>query len=294
MISIFITNIFLSCSPHPLHLALKEESRALHILHWFSSPDLKNWTHEGPVAWGVTSLGLHEQDGQLALTCIQEVRPPNWFEQQDPPVYGYLFDGETFKPHSWSIDDSSTRAFIDPQYFEGRMWYISPTGYTGDPALSPDIPIRSESPGMEHYKNSNLADPSPVRFKDHLYLFASYNAGIIQLEGNPFRPVQSTLNRNSHFNGVTVPFATQIGDEVWLLAQQQIDNRRLPVFSVSSDLKKWSSWKVLAPIPLDIEACSSPVIGTNPKGGWAMFCIEERKPPENHFGFQEPPSGRRP
>ena len=96
MISLFLTNIFLSCSSNPLELGLIEEAGARNILHWFSSPDLKIWTHNGPVAWGVTSLGLHEQNGLLAITCIQEVRPPTWWEQQNPKVYGYLFDGESF------------------------------------------------------------------------------------------------------------------------------------------------------------------------------------------------------
>ena len=277
MFSLFLTNIFLSCSSNPLALGLKEEAGARNVLHWFSSSDLKNWTHQGAVAWGVTSLGLHQQEDKLAITCIQEVRPPTWWEQQSPKVYGYLFDGETFTPSSWSIDDSETKAFIDPQYFEGKMWYISPTGYTGDPALAPNIPIRSESPGLERYSASRLADPSPLRFQDELYVFASHNAGIIQLEGNPLQPAHSTPERNQHFNGVTVPFATEIAGEVWLLAQKQFDNRRLPVYSRSPDLKRWTHWKQLAPIPLHIEACSSPVMGENPKGGWVMFCIEEKQ-----------------
>ena len=88
--------LLLNCNQHPLDLALTPESGAMNVLHWFHSPDRKVWTYNGPVAWGVTSLGAHEDGDNLAITCIQEVRPPTWLEQQLPRVYGYLFDGTNF------------------------------------------------------------------------------------------------------------------------------------------------------------------------------------------------------
>ena len=290
-ISLFsLLSLLFACSSNPLELGLTEEAGARNIMHYFSSNDLKNWKHEGPISWGITSLGLHEENGFLAITSIQEVRPPTWWEQQYPKVYGYLFDGMNFKASSWSIDDKESNRYIDPQSFEGHMWYISPTGYTGDPAKAPKTPIRTESPGRSVYSDARIADPSPVRFNEALHVFASKNGAIIHLveEGDALREIHHTPESNRHFNGVTVPFATVINGTLWLLAQRQINNRRLPVYSTSEDGIRWSKWQQLANIPLHIQACSSPVLGANPMGGWAMFCIEEKGMPQGNSSHPSP------
>ena len=111
--------------PTPTGSGFNPRVGAMNVMHWFHSSDMKNWTYNGPVAWGVTSLGAHPEGDQLAITCIQEVRPPTWMEQQFPRVYGYLFDGSSFTPTDWSIDDSDTKSYIDPQWYDGKMWYIS-------------------------------------------------------------------------------------------------------------------------------------------------------------------------
>jgi hypothetical protein len=93
----------------------------------------------------------------------------------------------------------------------------------------------------------------------------------------PFRRVPLSPETNSHFNGTTVPFATIYNDQLMLVAQKHINGRRVPTYSLSKDARNWSKWKVLADIPMHIQACSSPVVGPNPKGGWIMMCIEERR-----------------
>ena len=62
----------------------------------------------------------------LLLMAIQEVRHPNWYEERfGPPVYGFEYDGTSLTPKAWKIEDKDTKAYIDPQFFENQMWYIS-------------------------------------------------------------------------------------------------------------------------------------------------------------------------
>jgi hypothetical protein len=276
--SLLTSIFFIGCKGNPLDLGLTEESGAMNVMHLFTSPDFTEWTHQGPVSWGITSLGLHKRkDGKLAITCIQEVRPPTWWEQRSPKVYGYIYDGETFTATEWDITDEGSSIYIDPQLFEEQMWYISPSGYTGDPAKAPATPIRSSEPGIERYKAPKIADPSPVRFNKELHVFATQNGSIVHLIDKPLRPIALSPETNSHFNGSTVPFATFYGESLMLVAQRHINGRRIPVYSLSSDGNNWGNWVPLANIPQNIPACSSPVVGENPKGGWIMLCIEEKR-----------------
>ena len=264
----------LSCTQHPLDLALTPESGAMNVLHWFQSPDMKNWTYNGPVAWGVTSLGAHQENEFLAITCIQEVRPPTWIEQQFPRVYGYLFDGTSFTPTDWSIDDAETKSYIDPQWYDGKMWYISPTGYTGDPANAPNTPIRSE--GTTVYSAPRISDPSPVLFEGTTHLFATKNGSLIHLSGDPLRPLLDP-EEVKHFNGTTVPFAFVDNNQLYLVAQRQFNGRRTPMISRYTSAKKWTGWQPIVTLPPSIQACTSPVVAESPAGGWVMMCIEEKR-----------------
>ena len=137
--------------------------------------------------------------------------------------------------------------------------------------------IDASNPGRERYKSPRLADPSPVRFNQELHVFATQNASIIHLIDEPLRPIALSPETNSHFNGSTVPFATKFNDKLMLVAQRHINGRRIPVYSLSNDGRNWGKWIPLAEIPPNISACSSPVVGKNPKGGWVMFCIEEKR-----------------
>ena len=54
--------------------------------------------------------------------AIQEVRPPNWYEERfGPPVYGFEYDGSSLTPKAWKIEDKDTKAYIDPQFFENQF-----------------------------------------------------------------------------------------------------------------------------------------------------------------------------
>ena len=261
-----------------MELALKEEAGAVNIMHHFHSEDLNEWEHRGKVAWGVASLGLAiDSEQHLLLTLIQEVRPPSWIEEQlGPPIYGFEYDGETFHPKSWSVEDEATKAYIDPQMFNGQMWYISPSGNSGDPAKRERVtPIRSSNPGQVRLEEKNLADPSPVWFNEELHLFASKDLHIYHAKGTPLKMVPVHPKMNDIYYKASVPFALNVDDELWLIAQSNVGGKRIPVLSKTKDALFWSPWKPIITLPKSMKNCTSPVLGPDPKGGWSLFCIEE-------------------
>ena len=272
----------IGCQQNPMELALVEEAGAVNIMHAFHSEDLKTWTHRGPQAWGVASLGMTQhQNGNLLLMAIQEVRPPNWYEERfGPPVYGFEYDGTSLTPKAWKIEDKDTKAYIDPQFFENQMWYISPSGTFGDPAKrETQMPVRSSNPGQVRYQGVNFADPSPVRFKGELHLFMSKDLHIFHAKGNPLEMVQVHPKVNDIFYKASVPYAfiveSEEEEEIWLTAQSNIQGKRVPVLAKSKDALFWSNWEPIGNIPKSMKNCTSPVMGPDPKGGWIMFCIEE-------------------
>ena len=272
---VYIALLF-SCKGNPLELALKPESGAMNVLHWFTSDNMKDWDYQGPAAWGVTSLGAHKiNDKELGITLIQEVRPPTWWEQQHPKVYGYSFDGSNFHPTSWTIADPETKSYIDPQMYNGEMWYISPPGYIGDPAKAPSTPIRSSN-GVTHFEAPRISDPSPIYFEGQTHVFATQNGSLVHLIDNPLRPYIDP-DEAKHFGGTTVPFAFIHKDELYLVAQRQYDGRRIPMISKYTAAKRWNGWKPITSIPPSIHACTSPIVAPNPIGGWVMMCIEEKR-----------------
>jgi hypothetical protein len=280
-------NIFylLSCADPPMEMALIPEPGAVNILHAFYSEDLIEWEHQGPIAYGVSSLGLAVVEDGLRLTLIQEVRPPTWWEFHFKSViYGYLFDGTDYTPQEWSVSDPSATAYIDPQYFESEFWYISPPIGTIDPAISDSpIALRNTGKATVQYSAPRLADPSPVRFNSELYVFATQNGSIVQLTGSPLKAVEKNPIDNGLFNGTNVPFATVFDNNLYLFAQRNVNGRHLPVYSVSTDAKSWTDWTYITPIPPELKSCTSPVVGPNPSGGYVLFCIDERPPP---MGFK--------
>jgi hypothetical protein len=213
------------------------------------------------------------------ITAIQEVRPPTWLETQtDPPVRGYKYDGETWEGKSWRVEDTETRAYIDPQIFNGQIWYISPSGQSGDPAKKKSlIPIRSSNPGSVRFLGYGLSDPSPVFFQNELHLFATQDMHIIHAKGSPLRSVMTHPGMNDIFNHASVPFAFTVDDELWLVAQGNINGRRIPVLAKTTDALHWSRWIPIGDIPKNIKNCTSPVLGADPKGGWILLCIEEKR-----------------
>lgn len=273
--------LLLSCADPPMELALIPEEGAVNVLHAFHSNDLNQWNHRGPLAYGVSSLGLDTVNEGLRLTLIQEVRPPTWYEMNfKSDIYGFIYDGKNLIPRSWSVDDEKAIAFIDPQFHDGEFWYISPPKGVFDPALSSEpIPIRASNTLNNVYSAPKLADPSPIVFKNERYIFATQNASIVQLSGDPPVVMDKHPGQNSLFNGTTVPFATSIDDTLYLLGQRNVNGRRLPVISSSKDAISWQPWKPIEPIPKELYACTSPVMGVDPVEGYILFCIDERPPP---------------
>ena len=260
----------------PMEMALTPEAGAVSVVHGFTSSDLKIWQPlPEPIAYGVSSLGLSVEDGALILTGLQEVRPPSFWEEKvtGAPIRGLEFDGETWEPRHWSIDDEVARSHIDPQAFEDGFWYIAPSGQTGDPVEQLSVPIRSSPPPTEHFVGQGVADPAPIRIAGVLHVFATSRGNIVHLTGDPLQ-VLATLN------GATVPFPVMVDGSLLLLAQRSVEGRRQPV-TARIDLgnpNKRVSWKPMLPME-GLRSCTSPVMGPHPTdGGWLLLCVEERTP----------------
>ena len=123
------------------------------------------------------------------------------------------------------------------------------------------MPIRSSNPGVERLTGYGLADPSPVFFQDELQLFATQDMHIIHAKGNPLRTIMTHPGKNDIFNHASVPYAFTVEEELWLVAQGNINGRRIPVLAKTTDALHWTS----------------PVLGPDPKGGWLLLCIEEKR-----------------
>ena len=259
----------------PMEMALTPEAGAVSVVLGFTSSDLRNWTPLAePVAYGVSSLGLSTEDGRLVLTGLQEVRPPSFWEEKitGAPIRGLAFDGQTWEPQSWSVDDDETTGHIDPQAFEGGFWYISPSGQTGDPVEQQSIPVRSSPPAMERYVGQGVADPAPIRIDGALHVFVTSRGNIAHLTGDP-------LTEHARLGGATVPFPVLIDEQLHVLAQRTVNGRRQPVLT-KVDLKqpgKRPTWRPLVDLG-ERQSCTSPVMGPHPDGGWLLLCVEERTP----------------
>lgn len=239
-----------------------------------------------PLAAGVSSLGLHEEGGRLALTALPQ-RPPTALEElrKKLVVRGFLAEAgltraragarDAWAPTSWPVDDPDSVSTIDPQRLEGQSWYYAALGRQGDPARADgDHALRSSPPAQERLRGPGLADPSPVRFHGELLLFATaHPEAVVEAAGDPLAQI-------GRFSGVTVPFAREVpvgeGSELLLLAQAVLDGRRQPVRSLSADGRNWSAWSpVLDPAPPG--SCTSPVLGAL-SDGWMLACVEEPGP----------------
>lgn len=240
-----------------------------------------------PLAHSLSSLGLHVEDGRLALTGLPMARPPSRFEELFAPlrVFGLLSGAglsraDVVKPErwgttSWPVEDSEADAAIDPQGFAGGFWYYAAVGTSGDPARHPGAHlIRSSPPAATRYSAEGLADPSPVMFFEHVHFFATVwqegRESVIHATGDPLVEVQ-------RFPGLSVPFAAVVGDELWLLAQAVVGGRRQPVLSRSADGQRFDAPAAFLD-PGALQSCTSPVMGPV-SDGWVLFCVEERGGP---------------
>lgn len=242
---------------------------------WFTSADGGSWTRQpGYAHAGLQSLGLSVRpDGELWLTGMNFRGRAGWLEKYvtGPPVRGARFSGEGWAEAEWEVDDDATVNFIDPQWLGDELWYVSRPGQSGDPAQDgAHNTVRSSPPPKERIKVATVTDPSPVYFRGALYLFVTTGANRVELWGG------APLARVQEWREVTVPFATVVGDELWLLGQR-LAGPRQPMLARSRDGRTWSAFVPMLPAD-SVGSCTSPVMGPHPGGGYVLLCVEESGP----------------
>ena len=228
-----------------------------------------------PLARGFDSLGLTVRpDGSLWMTGLDHVDEPPWWEYHTGPrVRGMVWEpGGQWSRTWWWPDVGDTRSVIDPQWFKDELWFVSrPQVAPGDPAdVDEETTLRVAPGGRSLYSARGLADPSPVELNGERHVFVTQlGRGVVHLAGDPLTP-QRTFSR------VTVPYATVMDGELWLIAQTMVNGRRYPVLARSRDARQWTDWAPMLPtLPDGPQTCTSPVVG--PKdGGLVLLCVDER------------------
>ncbi len=240
----------------------------------YTSPDAVTWTRvPGTVHGAMQSLGLSVRpNGDLWVSALDFGRRATIWERYvaGPPARGLVFDGEDWREEAWGIDDDETPNFIDPQWLGDELWYVSRQGRDGDPAIDGATNrIRSSPPARDRFVRPHVTDPSPVIFQGALHVFLTAEGRQVeQWSGEP-------LVKVGQWPGVTVPFATVVGEELWLLVQMTIQGKRHPAVAKSRDGRRYSSFAPMIP-PDSVDNCTSPVMGPHPKGGFVLLCTEER------------------
>ncbi len=266
-----VAGLALACSAGPPPDSRLSQSQ----LRAFVSTDKgKTWSLRPEVfARGFDSLGLREHADSIELTGLDHAEEPPWWEWYTGPRVRCLevaADGTTSRATQW-VDTGDTRSLVDPQWFGDQLWFASrPTAVSGDPANSGDrTTIRVAPGGAIVYSAHGLADPSPVTFHGQRYVFATQiGRGVVQLANDPLREMRA-------WTSLTVPFATVVDDELWLLAQTVIQGRRYPVLSRSRDGQNWSTPAPMLPmLPNGPATCTSPVLGRLAETWW-LFCVDE-------------------
>lgn len=234
------------------------------------------WTLDPePLATGLDSLGLSvRKDGTWWLTGLDHSEEPPWWEWYiGPRVRGLERspDGQ-WQRRTWWPDVGDTRSVIDPQFLGDELWFASrPTATSGDPAdVDETVKLRVAPGGHVLYEARGLADPSPILFRGTRHVFVTeLGRGVVQLSGDPLSPTHK-------WGGYTVPFATVIDDQIWLLSQILQNGRRYPVVNKSSDGVTWSGWNPILPmLPKGPNTCTSPVIG-QVEQTLLLLCVDER------------------
>jgi len=246
-------------------------------LRAFRSADQgRTWTLDpAPLARGLDSLGLDvREDGTWWVTGLDHIEEPPWWEYHTGPrVRGMVKEpGGDWERERWWPDVGDTRSVIDPQWHGEELWFASrPFVKPGDPAdMAESTTLRVAPGGRTVYSARGLADPSPVEFNGQLHVFVTeLGRGVVQLSGEPLQPSRT-------FSSVTVPFATVMDGELWLVAQTVVQGRRYPVLSRSRDGRQWTAWAPLLPIlPDGPQTCTSPVVGPQ-DGELVLLCVDER------------------
>lgn len=238
----------------------------------YTSTDLQTWTRDPtPVREGFVSLSMSVRpDGELWVTGIDQLGRASWWERniRAPPVQGLKSrDGEHWTHAEWRVKDPETPSFVDSQWLGDELWYVAFKG-RGDPVgAGNQTRIRSSPPPTTRAQGEGYSDPSPVRFQDKLYLFVTaWPQRVSQLAGEPLTEIQ-------RWAGLSVPYATVINGELWLLAQKNLNGKRQPVVARSKDGRSFTQPRQMIPWR-SVEHCTSPVMGPTPTG-WVLLCVEE-------------------
>ena len=262
------------------------QSRKVRAWH---SQDLKKWIpSQATGVHSFSSLGLHHEDGHLVLSGQHRLQMPTKEEEAMQLLWSQLlhFDGENWRAEirSFSADIS---AHADHQWFEGQLWLqSSPPLFRADQGqqwktvgrdpLLQDVEHQIRAQNKIWLKGKGLGDPTPVRFRGQLHLFVTHAQTIrnqLQVSVQHYVEQEEALRLLNEFSGLSVPYATVIGDELWVLAQRRGRSGSIPVWSRTRDGSLWEDWE---PIPIERSGidCSSPVLGQLLEKWW-IFCSEE-------------------
>ena len=275
-----------------------EQPLAKAMLDFEANPRRKLWMFEQQgdvfirlephIGKDISSLGALVMGDRLYLTGIcwwpgcgseEEMHKR---QQYGPLVFGLsTSDLQEWTAHQWRLVDEKNYTPIDPQLNLGpkglELWYFGAAGQKHtDPMDRSQHDIRKASLGEDsrfhhpstYIRKAGLADPSPIVFQNTQWLFATQFAAesIVAYRGNP--PQQS-----HRFQGVSVPFAMTVENELWLLATRIVNGRQQSVRSISTDGEHFSDFEPFLPTNTD-QVCASPV-GAVFNGKTVIFCVEE-------------------
>lgn len=245
----------------------------------FHSPDLVGWTADPePLAEHAMSLGLHDVPGGFEVTFMDlSGGERSWWSRTfgDPEIGVLRRTADGWTRTRQAVDDPQTPAPIDPQSDGERLWVVARDGVQGDPAApTSENRLRAGPPWQTELQGAGLTDPMPVRFggQDLLFLTEAHQR-IVLFAGAP-------LARSRQWQGVTVPYARVVDEELWLVAQKPAGGSRLPVpvLARSRDGRSFSAFTPILPAGAS-RVCTSPVLAPDPaRGGWLLLCVEEAAP----------------
>ena len=264
------------------------DSQSGKVRAWYS-PDLEHWTPSKTTnIHSFSSLGLHHEDGRLVLSGQHRLQMPTKEEESMQLLWSQLlhFDGEDWRAEIRPFS-SDISAHADHQWFEGQLWLqSSPPLFRADQSqqwntvgrdpLLQDVEHQIRTQNRIWLKGKGLGDPTPVRFQDQVHLFvtrAQIVRNQVQVCVQHYVEQEDDVRLLNEFSGLSVPYATVIDDQLWVLAQRRGRSGSIPVWSRTTDGSSWDDWKAI-PIKGYGNNCSSPVLGQLLEKWW-IFCSEE-------------------
>jgi len=283
------TDAFLQRQRQTFSQVLEPDPEARLRMWAFQQQSDGSWVPQSnAVAHSFTSLGLHtEDDERIVVVGHHLLEIPSDADRAQGVAWTQelVFDGTSWASRIRQLEDRSLQGHTDVQWLDDELWFFhvrqAPSqdevaGGPIDPVLEKGPHrIRSSPPTRTRFEREGVSDPSPVWFQDELHLFVTQvgrGGGVHHLVGND-------MEQRRHFTGVTVPFATVVEGELWLLAQQLLQGRFLPVLARSSDGLTWTDWQPILDVDRKhMSGCTSPVLGSISGDRW-LFCVEPRRNP---------------